>query len=718
MLGIMDVMGIMAHCRSTSRCEAAKMTAKDQKDYRVDNSKKLIIIDAHDTFLKRDFSRTLDDLFGTPQEKETIVWILRDGMLNFLEYFHSIKKAKIVISSDGEENKLEDHSQRLGIGRYINRIYGARHIDRYNYVKRLDIILNDMEVDSDQAVFIGDGKIDEISSRKYGIDFIEVPNTLEQRNFSFNAFLEIDFAHGQYGLGLQKISNLRKVYHNLRTPNLVEQALCNNEGQLAHLGGLVVRIEDGGRSDPFQQYIVREPSSEVCIHWEGEFKPFDLERFHLIHIRMLAFLQDREIYIQDCFAGTDPATRVPLRILTQTAWHNLLIRNMFIQATEHDMEDFFPEYTIIHVPYFKAVPEFDGMADEDFVLINFLKKVVIVGGTHYPEQIRTAVFTLLSYKLPQEDILPIRCASNKGQRGDLALFFGEIDYRRSYITMDPTRFFLGDDYHGWSHDAVFNIEWGCRVPVYHMKREDNPPAFEATRRFAAVLENVSIEDTTRNIDFFGPKTSFHAAASFPITHLGHVDRSGVSKVPKNVFIFQSDAMGVFPPLALLTREQAVYYLLMGYSSHRKKIPSGIEITVKFQPLFHGNIFIFPPVTYVMLLWERLERSETTCWLVNSHHIGDLNDQPFFIRRDLLFRLIHGVYNETFSDYSMVRDPAWGFKTVCKLSDVDEAELNPELAWKDKARFTHQRDHLKSQFKAHFEPFSEQLSKAIRNVVPH
>ncbi|MEN8130936.1 MAG: phosphoenolpyruvate carboxykinase (ATP) [Pseudomonadota bacterium] len=688
-------------------------------DYVIPDTKQLIIIDAHDTFLKRDFSRTLDDLFGSPRKKKEIVWILRDGVLNFLEYFHGIKNMKIVISSDGEEGALEEHCSRFGIFIYISRIYGIRHIDKYNYVKRLDLILKDLQIEAQKTVFIGDGKIDQVSCKKYGIDFIEVPNTLDRRNFSFNAFLHLDFSHGQFGLELQKISNLRKIHHNLHTPELVEEALRNKEGKLAHLGALVIQTKDIHKSTDFNQYIVREPSSELCIHWSGKFKSFDIERFNLICMRLLAFLQDREIYIQDCFAGADPSTQIPLRILTQTAWHNLLIRTMFIQATEENMEKFFPEYTIIHVPHFKAVPEFDGMESEDFVLINLLKKVVIVGGTHLTEQIRTAVFTLLSYKLPQEDIIPVRCASNKGKNkvNDLALFFGEIDYRKSYITMDPKRYFLGDDYHGWSNDAVFNIEWGCRVPVYHMKRRDNPSAFETTRKFATLLVNVAM-DENRKLDFFSPQTSFHASASFPITHLNHADRSGISKVPKNIFIFQSDAIGVFPPLASLTREQAVYYLLMGYRSHREKTQKGVRISVSFQPLFCGNIFIFPPATYAMLLWERMERSQTNCWLVNSHHIGNLDHQPKFINQDLLARLVHGVYDEAYTDENMRKDPVWGFDTVSMVEGIEKNHLNPELAWEDEILFRERSTELLAQFKKHFEPFAELLSKPILDTVPH
>jgi phosphoenolpyruvate carboxykinase (ATP) len=692
------------------------MNIPDHDAYIIPDDKRLIIIDAHDTFLKRDFSRTLDNLFASPRDKKEIVWILRDGVLNFLEYFHAIKNKHIVISSDGEENKLKEHCDRLGISHSISRIYGIRHIDKYNYVKRLDLILNDMEVEPEEALFIGDGKIDQVSCKKYGIDFIEVPNTLDKRNFSFNAFLHLDFSHDEFGLQLQKISNLREIYHNLHTPELVEEVLRNKEGQLAHLGALVIETTDRSYSDNFQEYIVKEPSSEVCIHWEGKFKPFGLDRFHQIYIRLLAFLQDRKIYIQDCFAGADPLTRVPLRILTQTAWHNLLIRNMFIQVNDVDMAKFFPEYTIIHVPYFKAVPEFDGMDSEDFVLINLLKKVVIVGGSHFTEQIRTAVFTLLSYKLPQEDIIPIRCASNKGDDNDLALFFGEIDYRRSYITMDPTRHFLGDDYHGWSNDAVFNIEWGCRVPVYHMKERDNPLAFQATRKFATLLVNVDI-DEDRKLDFFGAQTSFHASASFPLSHLDNVDRSGMSTAPKHVFIFQNDAFGIFPPLAKLSREQAVYYLLMGYSSHRIKDADGVQISLKFQPLFHDNIFIFPPTTYVMLLWERLERSKTTCWLVNSHHIGDLDNEPIFINRKLLSQLIHGVYNNAYSDDNMRKDPVWGFDTISRLEGIDESYLNPELAWKDPVLFEQQRTKLLEHYKNHFESFADKLDKSIVDIVP-
>lgn len=287
--------------------------------YRIPAGTKLIIVDAHDTIFKPDLSRTQADIFNDPMKKERITWMLRYGFLNFIEYFSVQKKIDIVISSDGQKRRLGAIAKQFGIDDKLKAIYGAEHIDKWDYLKRLDRILKDYQVEAEEAVFIGDSEVDRFSAEKYGVPFIQVPNTVTERAFSFNAFLEIDFDRGDYGLELIDLHGIKQVAHNLHTPQLVEEIIRRQEGVLAHLGPVVINREQFQSANEILVYIVKEPSSEDEINWNDEIIPIEMARYQRLFENVKEFLRDKSVYIQDCFAGSDESsashcassTRVP-----------------------------------------------------------------------------------------------------------------------------------------------------------------------------------------------------------------------------------------------------------------------------------------------------------------------------------------------------------------------------------------------------------------------
>lgn len=633
--------------------------------YHIPDSKTLIIVDAHDTILQRDLSRSPGDVFGDPRDRERIQWRPREGLLNFIEYYASIKKKRIVISSDGGRQKLRGIFRRFGIDRQLAGVYGGEHLHRESYLKQLDLIMSDLGASPDQAVFIGDSRIDRLSAEKYGVDFIAVPG---DQDFSFNAFIRQDFTGDRFGLEIQRLTNLGRVRHNLSSPELVEAALGNGEGRLAHLGPLVVRSDEGAGTHP-ELYIVREPSSDADVYWEGSFLPYSPARFQRIFLRLQAFLQDRDLFVQDCFAGAELRHRYPLRVITQTAWHSLYARNTFIQARPEELPDFFPEYTVIHVPHFRAIPEVDGTAGESFMILNLARKLALIGGTARAGEIRFAAFNLLGYFFARADVLPLRCSSNHDPDGGLSLFCGRSSLSRSVLALDPERLFFGDAHHCWTDEGFFNLEWGCYEPIAGLRKNDSPALFETTRKFGTILENVDV-DASRRLGLGAPGgvQDPNVRASFPITHLEHADRSGRAGQPRHLFILIDDDRGVLPVLAQLTPEQAVLWLLAGYDGARSERPFFLELPA----LFH-------PAHYALLFWQKLKASGAQCWLLNTNRrfVRESGDAVDFeltvtpaVTRDLVRAVHAGSFAGRAADDLLEADGCWGFLRARRCPDVD------------------------------------------------
>ncbi|MBE7438777.1 MAG: phosphoenolpyruvate carboxykinase (ATP) [Spirochaetales bacterium] len=603
--------------------------------YTIGPDKDLIIVDAHDTILKRDLSRDPLQIFGDPRQPERLEWGMRDGLLNFIEYFTQIRKAKIVISSDGNVERLRDVFERFGIARRIARIYGREHLHKETYLKQLDRILLDAGVEKERAVFIGDSKIDGYSAERYGVEFIAVPGTLDDPAFSFNEFLREALRGPDHGLLVQRITNLRRVQRNLSTPELVEAATRNKEGSLVHLGALAVRADS--REARRNLYAVDEPSSQARIYWQGTFARFPAQAFETLYLRLLAFLQDRELYIQDCAMGSSDARQYPLRIITQTAWHSLFARNTFIQLPDSKLSDFLPEFTIIHVPNFRAIVDFDGTEDETFTILHLARKLAVIGGTSHAGQIRTAAYNLTGYFYAQEDLLPVNCSANSREER-LLLYFGLPGPLKSRATLADGTVFFGDAHQLWSADAIYNLEWGCYEPLCGKNHNLPLPVREATRRFATILENVPLLPG-RRVD--AGAMGEQAMASFPITHLNQVNRKGQSPPPAAVLLLLRDAPGFFPTPARLTPAQWIVLLFCGYDA-----PDPTMVLPVMRPFFDSYPLLFHPARYAMLLYERLLRSATTCWLLCER------------KNELPIADIEAIQNNALDQTDWQEDPVW------------------------------------------------------------
>jgi phosphoenolpyruvate carboxykinase (ATP) len=521
-----------------------------------------------------------------------------------------------------------------------------------------------------------------------------------------------------YGLDNLGISNVNDVYWNLSTPALYEEVVRRREGLVAHLGPLVVRTGHHTGRSPNDKFIVREPSSEGNIWWGNVNRPFTPERFDHLYARLLAYLQLKDVYVQDCFAGADPEYRVPIRVITESAWHSLFARNMFIQARQEQYQDFIPEFTIINTPRFHAVPSIDGTNSEVYIIVHYGKKLVIIGGSSYAGEIKKSVFTILNYLLPLEDVLSMHCSANVGQDDKVALFFGLSGTGKTTLSADPSRRLIGDDEHGWSDRGIFNFEGGCYAKVIHLSSEAEPEIYQTTRRFGTILENVAIDTSTRRIDLDDDTLTENTRAAYPLSQLPNTVRSGMADHPTNIIFLTADAFGVLPPIARLTPEQAMYHFLSGYTAKVAGTEKGIvEPQATFSTCFGAPFMALHPTVYAKLLGDKIEKHQVQCWLVNTGWTGG----PYGVGQRMKIAytraMINAALNGDLNDVSFEPDPIFKVYVPTACCDIPREVLRPRSTWEDKAAYDQQARKLAHMFIKNFQQFEDSVSEDIRAAGP-
>ncbi|MRR35007.1 phosphoenolpyruvate carboxykinase (ATP), partial [bacterium] len=345
------------------------------------------------------------------------------------------------------------------------------------------------------------------------------------------------------GTGLEEhgITNANLIYWTPPTAVLYEQIVKRGEGLVTHLGAVAVKTGHYTGRAANEKFIVEESSSRDHIAWGKVNQPFDPARFDTLYKRMMAYLHGKDIFVQECFAGCSPDHRLPVRIITERAWHSLFARNMFVRATPEELVGFTPGFTVIDLPSFHAVPSVDGTNTETFIIVNFEKKVIIIGGTSYAGEIKKSIFTILNYLLPHhKNILSMHCSANVGEKDDVAVFFGLSGTGKTTLSADPRRCLIGDDEHGWDDSGVFNFEGGCYAKIINLSPEAEPEIYQTTRRFGTILENVAIDTVSRRIDLNDDSFTENTRASYPITHIPNIVKSGMGGHPANIVMLTCD----------------------------------------------------------------------------------------------------------------------------------------------------------------------------------
>lgn len=513
--------------------------------------------------------------------------------------------------------------------------------------------------------------------------------------------------------------NVGSIYWNAGTTHLYEEIIKRKEGNIAHLGPVVVRTGHHVGRSPHDKFIVKEPSSLEKVWWGSENKGMEEEKFMSLFYRLQAYLQNKDIFIQDCYAGAAADYRIPVRVIAETAWHNLFARNMLIQMkTLEEARNHHPEFTIINVPRFHAVPELDGTSSEAFILVHLGKKLVLIGGTSYAGEIKKSVFTMLNYVLPQESVLSMHCSANVGNDDDTAIFFGLSGTGKTTLSADPDRKLIGDDEHGWSDQGIFNFEGGCYAKVIRLSKEAEPEIYECTRKFGTILENVSLDHITRRVDLFDASLTENTRAAYPISHIPSAIREGVCGHPKNIIMLTCDAFGVMPPVALMTPFQAVYHFLSGYTA---KV-AGTELGVKeplatFSACFGAPFMALPPTVYAGLLLKKIQIHDVRCWLLNTGWSGEPYGKAERIKIAYSRALIKSLLNGSLNEGKFENDPLFGFRIPTSCEGVPSEILNPRRSTSDKDGYEERATKLVADFKENFKQFESDASEEVLNAMP-
>jgi phosphoenolpyruvate carboxykinase (ATP) len=516
------------------------------------------------------------------------------------------------------------------------------------------------------------------------------------------------------------IRNVAAVHWNLPTSALYEKIVTKSEGLIAHLGPVVVRTGAYTGRSPKDKFIVQESSSSAKIHWDGENQPFSSEKFDLLHYRLLAYLQGKEIFVQDRHAGADRSLQMNVRVITATAWQSLFARNMFL-APEGPGEPAHvgPDFTIIAAPGFHAVPELDGTNSEAFILVNFGKKLVLIGGTSYAGEIKKSVFTILNYYLPQKEVLSMHCSANTGKQGDTAIFFGLSGTGKTSLSADPGRKLIGDDEHGWGSNGIFNFEGGCYAKVIRLSPKAEPEIYECTRKFGTILENVGIDLATRRLDLNDSALTENTRAAYPITHLKNIIRAGVGGHPTHIFMLACDAFGVLPPIARLTPEQAAYHFLSGYTAKVAGTERGLgkEPQATFSTCFGAPFLPMPPPVYAHLFRDKIKQHQPSCWLVNTGWTGG----PFGVghRIDIAYSraLLRAAMEGKLDQVPYYDEPFFGLSVPTSCPDVPEQLLYPQKTWADQQAYEATAKDLGRLFRENFAKFATSVAPEVLQAEP-
>lgn len=522
-----------------------------------------------------------------------------------------------------------------------------------------------------------------------------------------------------YGLENHGLQNLNMEYWTLPTPALIERVVSRREGVLAHEGAVVVRTGNHTGRAANDKFIVNDAKNSGNIWWGKINRPIDEAYFDQLHVRMNAYFQGRDIFIQDTTAGTHPDYKLPIRVITEKAAHSLFARDIFLRQPVEKLPTHIPEFTIIQAPGFRAIPEVDGTNSDIFIVLNFAQKMVLIGGTAYAGEIKKSVFSILNYLLPARGVLPMHCSATIGASGDVALFFGLSGTGKTTLSSDEERGMIGDDEHGWGNDGIFNFEGGCYAKVIRLSKEWEPLIWSATRRFGAILENVGIDINTRRIDFNDDSFTENTRAAYPIGFLPNSVPSGLGDHPKNIFFLTADASGVLPPISKLTNEQALYHFLSGYTSKLAGTEKGLgaEPQATFSTCFGAPFMPRHPKEYAHLLGEKLQKHGSQVWLVNTgwsggpYGIGKRIDLPY--TRAMVKAALSGVL-----DTIPVRiEPHFGLPVPERCPGVPEKILDPKHSYYDVEQYEKQANALVVRFQENFKQYAGEVSREVFDAGP-
>ncbi|MDA8122699.1 MAG: phosphoenolpyruvate carboxykinase (ATP) [Deltaproteobacteria bacterium] len=510
------------------------------------------------------------------------------------------------------------------------------------------------------------------------------------------------------------------IWWNLPPPSLVEHAIQRREGHLAQGGAMVVRTGEYTGRSPNDRFFVREPSSETKIAWGKSNRPFDPEKYEALRSRLLTYLEGKELFVQDCYAGADGEHSLPIRVISEMAWHSLFTRNMFLPETDPEkLSGFLPALTVIDAPGFHSSPEKDGTRSEVFILVHFARREVLIAGTLYAGEIKKSVFTVMNYLLPENGVLPMHCAANYGKdENDVAVLFGLSGTGKTTLSADPLRTLVGDDEHGWSDRGVFNFEGGCYAKVIRLSLEAEPEIHRTTGMFGAILENVAMGTSTRRLDLDDDSLTENTRASYPLSFIPRAAPRGSVGHPRHIVMLTADAFGVLPPIAAMTSAQAMYHFLSGYTAKVAGTERGVrEPEATFSACFGGPFMPLHPSVYARLLGEKIAGHGTRAWLLNTGWTAGPYGAGSRIRLSHTRAMLEAALSGKLDGVETREDPFFGLRVPTSCPGVPAELLDPRSTWRDKSAYDAQGRKLAGMFEENFAQFADLVTREVRDAGP-
>ena len=521
------------------------------------------------------------------------------------------------------------------------------------------------------------------------------------------------------GLEAQGITTGAKIFWNLGTAPLVEHALKRGEGQLTKHGALLVDTGKFTGRSVKDKFVVRDATTEETINWGAINQPMTPEHWANLKADFLVALKDQnELFVADLFGGSQPEYRVNVRVINQLAWHNLFVRTLLVRPTAEELAGFTPEYTIINLPSFKADPARHGSRSDTVIAVNLTEKMILIGNTEYSGEMKKGVFGLLNFLLPAEGVMPMHCSANIGADGKSAIFFGLSGTGKTTLSADANRTLIGDDEHGWSDTAVFNFEGGCYAKMINLSAEGEPEIYATTKMFGTILENVTMDEETRELDFTDASKTENTRGAYPIEFIPNTSEKNLGPPPSTIIFLTADAFGVLPPISRLTPDQAMYHFLSGYTAKVAGTEIGVtEPTATFSTCFGAAFMPRPPSVYGNLLKKRIAEGGADCWLVNTGWTGGKygvgKRMPIKETRALLNAALDG----SLSQVEFRKDSNFGFLVPVEVPGVDTAILDPRGTWSNPAEYDATAAKLVDLFVENFAQFADHVDEGVRQAAP-
>jgi phosphoenolpyruvate carboxykinase (ATP) len=524
----------------------------------------------------------------------------------------------------------------------------------------------------------------------------------------------------QQTLDGQGLSPSGNVHWNLVQTVLLQDGIRRGEGQLAEMGPFcAITAPHTGRS-PNDKFVVKEASTEKDVDWGKVNQPISPEKFELLLKDVRAYLDERDdLFVQDLYCGADPKYRLSVRYVSPSAWHMAFVRNMFIRPDIADLASFDPNFTVLHAPEFEADPGRHGTRTGTFIVLNLAERMILIGGTRYAGELKKSMFTVMNYYLPKQNVLSMHCSANTGKTGDTALFFGLSGTGKTTLSADPERDLIGDDEHGWSNDGTFNFEGGCYAKVINLSPEGEPDIYRTTQMFGTVLENVVLDPVTRRVRFEDQSITENTRASYPLHYIRNHVPNGRGGHPRNIVFLTADAFGVLPPVAKLSRDQAMYYFLSGYTAKVAGTERGVtEPQATFSSCFGAVFLVWHPTKYAEMLGRLIDQHSSQVWLLNTGWTGG----PYGVGKRMKLShtraMVHGILRGDLARAKCDVDPVFGLSIPCDIKDVPADVLRPRETWADKNAYDAQARKLAEMFRKNFaDKFGNVAAEAVKAAGP-